>query len=586
MSSAKLAHRGPSSVHRADGWPESAQSTDTQQHRSVGGPFMRDHISPTFLEALSSGMLLWAAFPPLGLWPLAWIAPVFWLRLIRRRRLQGSHPYRAIYLAGLVHWLILVQWVRLPHWSTYFGWAALGIYLAFYLPLFIGLTRVAVHQMGLSLVISAPLVWTGLELVRGHFLTGFSLALLGHTQVSWIEIIQVADLCGAYGVSFVVMLVASCLLRAIPCEQTGWSRWPLAVATVMFASVMAYGYVRVDSEAIADSSEARRVQVALIQGSIDTEFGVDQRDVAESFAEYLQLSYQAVSQNGQLNLLVWPESMFTSMEPLVTHEDRYDPPSDTPMSAKDFRERIVHMRRLFESKTKWIADQLGVPLLVGTEALHFGPQSMQRYNSAVFIDPQGKLMGRYDKMHPVMFGEYVPFGEWLPWLYRLTPMSGGLTPGRGPITIEVGGLRFAPSICFENTVPHLIRGQVSQLVAKGQSPNVLVTLTNDGWFWGSSLLDLHLTCGVFRAVEMRMPMLVAANTGLSAWIDGDGRVRGIGPRRKTGIVLAHIAADPRQSVYFVWGDWLAGICFVFCLIVALAGLLSWHTERSAPSSSK
>ena len=135
------------------------------------------------------------------------------------------------------------------------------------------------------------------------------------------------------------------------------------------------------------------------------------------------------------------------------------------------------------------------------------------------------LAGRYDKMHPVLFGEYVPLGETFPWLYRLTPMAGGLTAGEEPQVFEAAGLRWCPCICFENTVPHLVRRQVVELSRRGTPPDVLVTLTNDGWFWGSSMLDLHFACGIFRAVELRRPMLIAANTGFSAWVDADGRVK-------------------------------------------------------------
>ena len=90
---------------------------------------------------------------------------------------------------------------------------------------------------------------------------------------------------------------------------------------------------------------------------------------------------------------------------------------------------------------------------------------------------------------------------------------------------DIGGVRMAPNICYESVLSHVIRRQVNALAAEGREPDMLVNLTNDGWFWGSSELDMHLACGVFRAVECRKPLLIAANTGFSAWIDGDGRIR-------------------------------------------------------------
>jgi apolipoprotein N-acyltransferase len=187
------------------------------------------------------------------------------------------------------------------------------------------------------------------------------------------------------------------------------------------------------------------------------------------------------------------------------------------------------------------------------------------------MEADGKIQGRYDKMHPVMFGEYVPLGETFPWLYRLTPMSGGLDAGAEARSFRLGSLRLAPSICYETVIPHLIRRQVNELRALGEEPDVLVNLTNDGWFYGSAELDMHLACGVFRAVECRKPLLIAANTGFSAWIDGDGRIRAQGPRHAEGIVLAEVRPDPRESGYLRWGDWPAGICLAACAVLAIAG---------------
>ena len=113
----------------------------------------------------------------------------------------------------------------------------------------------------------------------------------------------------------------------------------------------------------------------------------------------------------------------------------------------------------------------------------------------------------------------------------------------------MNGVRICPSICFENTVPHLIRRQVRDLRAQGTPPDLLVTITNDGWFWGSSLLDLHLACGAFRAIETRLPALIAANTGFSAWIDDCGRIRSQGPRRQEGVVVAEVIPTARSSLY-------------------------------------
>jgi apolipoprotein N-acyltransferase len=402
------------------------------------------------------------------------------------------------------------------------------------------------------------------------------LALLGHTQEAWIALIQISDLFGAYGVGFVVMLVAACLARAMPASGDHWTWRPLALVTVVLAGVLAYGYWRIEGQpAAADGS--RSVRVALIQGSIDTQFDQDTgpdepTELERSFIEYLRLTDQATSQDQNLDLIMWPETMFTEESPVVTYDPNCRPSPSWDLSPQQFREGLAARRAAFQQKAEWIAGHTRTPMLVGTGALHYQDQSVQRFNSAILIDPAGAVLGRYDKVHRVMFGEYVPLGNWFPWLYRLTPMGNGLTPGGGPVSMEVGPLRMSPSICFENTVPHLIRRQVARLTAQGHPPDILVTLTNDGWFWGSSLLDLHLACGRFRAVEMRRPVLIAANTGFSASIDGSGRIQAKGPRRDRRVVTVRVQPDGRRSVYLMWGDWAAGLCLALCVVSAAVGI--------------
>ncbi|KKK95015.1 hypothetical protein LCGC14_2677040, partial [marine sediment metagenome] len=126
------------------------------------------------------------------------------------------------------------------------------------------------------------------------------------------------------------------------------------------------------------------------------------------------------------------------------------------------------------------AEALDTPLILGIDRRHFKADHLQNFNSAVFVAADGKLLGHYDKMHLVLFGEYVPFAEYLPWLQHLTPLPTGLTAGREAAVFELGELRIAPNICYETVLPHVIRRQVKSLQEKGSDPDVLVNLTNDG----------------------------------------------------------------------------------------------------------
>ena len=128
--------------------------------------------SPTLGLSLASGLLLWLSFPPFDLWPLAWLAPLPWLVLIRQRELVGSRPYLAIWLGGFAHWLLMLYGISKAHPALIAGWIALSWYLAFYTPIFVWLARVAVHRLGVPVVVAAPVVWVGLELIRGHLSGG------------------------------------------------------------------------------------------------------------------------------------------------------------------------------------------------------------------------------------------------------------------------------------------------------------------------------------------------------------------------------------------------------------------------------
>lgn len=533
----------------------------------------------SLLWGLLGGLLVWLAFPPVEFSWLAYFAPLPWLWLISNKpdsesplgeesRLASAPSYSQLYLAGFLLWMLWIQWIRLPHWMTYFGWIVLSAYLGIYLPLFVGLTRELVHRWKCPLVVSAPCVWTGLEFVRGYLFTGFSMVLLGHTQVKLLPLIQLADVAGAYVVSYLVMCVASGVATAI-FHQTPRKYVSLGASLLLAVVAWAYGEARLTHiRAQIDASAKPAVRVGLIQGSVDTRFD-DPQDPELTFARYIELTREFLRSHGQVDLIVWPESMCT--RPWIETEAGFAIPEDAKEgeSPEHFRERMEELRESCRKGLGLLARDFQSAVLLGCSTYVFQQSELQRFNSVIAANASGEFLARYDKMHPVMFGEYIPLGGWFPWLYKLSPMGEGLTPGAGPQAIQVSGLSLCPCICFENTIPHLIRGQVRSLTKAGKMPDVLVTATNDGWFWGSSLLDVHLACGVFRAVEMRLPMLIAANTGFSAWIDATGEVRAQGPRRAEGQLLAEVTHScPIRRPYLDYGDLFAW----GCLFVTVAGM--------------
>jgi len=625
---------------------------------------LHDWYRSTLGHGLLSAAALWAALPPLDLWPLGWIAPVWWILLVRRKELArrprlparaastiivaavvvlavywgvilpqcgvaapaseltlgiywgfipglvlaaavagvwqffcGGRPYGALWLAGFLFWLGALHWLRLPHWSAAFGWVALSGYLACYVPAFVGLARVAVHQLRVPVILAAPIVWSGLELLRAHFLSGFSMASLSHTQYRRIELIQLSDLAGEYGVSFVLVFFAACLARVVlsSSRRHGGSAladvpsaanrlWPLLPAAAIIAAAIGYGRIRTSGDYTEPGAN-----ILLIQGSIDTEITSDPDPAAraEVYYHYLDLTRDALAwekaagEHKGVDLIVWPETMFRNS--LYTWDNDPRKPPEADCSQAEFQQwlqrRAEETRDLIASTAQFFRR----PLILGIDIFHFGTEHVECFNSAIYVDRAGRILDRYDKMHPVFFSEYVPFARYIPCVQQLMPLGLNLTPGTRPAAFPLGRLRLAPSICYETVLSHVIRRQVNTLSAEGAEPDVLVNLTNDGGFWGSSELEMHLACGVFRAVECRKPLLIAANTGMSAWIDGDGRIIRQGRKRAPDTILAEVQIDRRGSWYLAHGDWPAGLCLLACAVCAGAGLSRLRKRVPSPS---
>lgn len=524
-------------------------------------------------------------------------------------------PYVQMWLAGFLFWLAAIHWIRLSHWTAWFGWVLLAFYLAFYAPLFVGLARVAVHRLRVPLILAVPVVWTGLEYARAHFMSGFSMGAIAHTQYRWTMLIQIADLTGEYGVDFLLLLVAACVAQLLkpdapagegslkpdaparegslkpdaPAKEerrsslagasgfnagaSGFNAarlWPLLPAAAAVAAALVYGHFRTSGEYTAPGKN-----VLLVQGSIDTELKFDPNLREEVYRHYFKLTDRAMADaltaGKRVNLIVWPETMFR--ETLFLCDDGLHKPPHFNGTEEEFQELLQTESQKARDLIAATAREFGTPLILGIDTVHLRPGKIECYNSAVYVSRAGEIVGRYDKMHPVFFGERWPFVEYWPWLESQFDAIGmNLTSGRAPAAFPLDGLKIAPNICYETVLPHLIRRQVRELQARGEGPDVLVNLTNDGWFWGSSELDMHLACDVFRAVECRKPLLIAANTGISAWIDGDGQVVRRGPKRDTDTILAEVEIDRRRSLYLVYGDWFAAVCLAACAVFGSVGL--------------
>jgi apolipoprotein N-acyltransferase len=531
---------------------------------------------PVFTAAAISLALLWFSFPPVGLAVVAWIAPMplIWLVLpasLSAKSPSGrrAKPYWKLYFAGLLYWLATFYFIPIPHPALWLGWIAVSAYMAAYTPLTIGVSRVLVHRFGWPAVIAVPITWTGIEWIRCWFATGMGMVCLSHSQAKIPIAIQIADLSGGYTVTFVMIVFAAGMM-------TTWHRWqnssaannssysrilsPGIFAALVLAASLGYGYWQLMP--LPDNGPSPMLKVALVQTSEDVVFAPMTQDQIENrIQRVVALTNEAAAQ--EPNLICWPESGLMPCQWLLSD-------ASAEYSAEDSEKEI----RMFWSEAVGRNSLQGTPLLTGVLANDV--QQQEIFNAAVLIDRHGNLAERYDKVHPVMFGEYIPFGKWFPVLERLAPTR-SIEFGQTFKAFTVDEFVVAPSICFETTIPHLIRRQVNTLAAANLEPDVLINLTNDGWFFGTSCLDLHLACNVFRAVEMRKPHLVCANTGFSASIDSSGRIQQVGPRRSEAVIVASIHTESRASLYRKIGDILPGLCGGIVFFVAFAG---WRQRKT------
>lgn len=535
------------------------------------------------LMCLASGLLMWAAFPPLDWGFLAWfsLAP---LAVLARLERPTRRMYWAAYFGGLSFWVPVLQWMRLGHAYMYAAWAALALYMAVYFPLALWLTRVGVWRVRLPVMVALPVVWTGLELLRGFLMTGFAWYFLGHTQYRFTNLIQIADIGGAYAISFLVAACGATLAEWLP---AAWLRARglvpnhgmtavqapsrrgllnrLVCCSVMFLTAWGYGLWRRSG---GDFPAGPRV--ALVQGDFKCELEHDESTWIEIQRTHERLTGEAVL--GKPDLVVWPETMFRW--PLVASPQGL---TDAELQRAHPHWSIAHLRDPNIPKRLSDLAQMGdTGLMVGLTGMELDLTRARRFNSAVLVQPSGQIERRYDKLHRVVFGEYLPLARDFPSLARWVPYPEGfgIEAGEGFQVYDLKGFRVAPIICFEDTVPHLVRSLVQQThdSSTNRELDLLVNLTNDGWFRGSSEHQQHLVTASFRCVETRTPMIRAVNSGISAIIDGDGMVRERAPNSRNAVVTGVVPLDPRRSPYVVLGDWFAGLCLASCLLLGARGL--------------
>jgi apolipoprotein N-acyltransferase len=505
-------------------------------------------------------------------------------------REAGLKAYLAGWLGGLTFWLLALQWLKLIDVGGFAAWIVMSLFFSLWWPLFVAVARLAVFRLRIPLMMAAPIIWVGLEYGRAHFLSGFPWYYLAHSQFRNLYLIQIADFASSLGISLLIAVVNAMVvdLATLPLFVRSWQSVRihprqyvrLCLVTCLLGTTLCYGAIRISTARFNDGP-----RLALVQSNIEQKHKNKGNRAVPIVAEFTELVDRALALRERPDLIVWPETAYPygwiSVGPAIeaatleTQVRAIAPKS----SAKDWLER---MESIAADLHNW-TDRAKVPMLVGTIFYDHQKNALDRFNSAILFVPNIRVIHVYHKMHLVPFGEYFPFIETLPWLAALTPYAGqklqSLSFGREPLALPLGPYRLAVSICFEDTIPHVIRQSFTAADAALQ-PDVLINLSNDGWFHGSAELDMHLASGVFRAIENRVPLARAVNTGLSALVDGNGEIRDSLAKETKGVLSVTVPLDRRISYYSRWGDWLGLTCLAISIgLVPMAALY----RRKAPA---
>lgn len=474
-------------------------------------------VKELFLCLLSAGLLV-SSFPRLDFWPLAWIGfvPLF-------LALQNKSASGAFFLAcftGALFWLGTIYWlvhVTLP------GMLVLVLYLSLYFGIFGLLIRRDLLTANYSLL-AIPSLWVVLEYLRSHLFTGFPWALLGYSQYLNLPLIQISDITGVWGVSFLVMLGNISFYYLL----RGRAR-QIIFPVLLFIVVLVYGLLRATQ--IEGAKAEGRIRISVIQGNIAQELKWDPANNDPILNRYLSLTREAA--RGKPDLIIWPEASL----PVVLEE------------APGYYEKV----RAFVAG-------MNIPLLFGAVTLRDGLY----YNSALLVSGGDGPCWRYDKLHLVPFGEYIPLRKAFAFLETIVPI-GDIAAGR-EYTVFPSPAGFSVLVCFEDLFPGLSR----RFIRGGA--RFLVNITNDAWFKKTSSPYQHLSASVFRAVENRVYLVRAANTGISGFISPSGRViSAVGDKKGrdifiTGYETAEILVyQNKPGFYTRYGDVFVALFFFLML---------------------
>jgi apolipoprotein N-acyltransferase len=493
---------------------------------------------PVVFVALGA-VALGTAFPGTDWSGAAWVAlaPVVMLAVTRSPRAALGLGW----LGGSLFFLLLLRWLNftfsvyssIPWPLVWLPTALLAAYCGLWTGLFAGaLSLIAGRWSTLAALAAAPFAWVAAEWLRGVLLGGFPWGSLGYSQYRQLRVIQIAELGGVGAVSFVIVAVNAALAGTVTLPRRR-AIGALTVAALLVASTLAFGHFRLTER----GEPVETASVALIQPSIAQPLKWDPDFAASTLANYFDLTRRAGERRP--DLIVWPET--ATPTPL-----RRDPS--------------------LQAALRGLSRAAGAALMVGSIDVEDAPSPKYR-NTAFLLNEHG-VTGRYDKIHLVPFGEFVPLSGVIGFVRGWAEFIADLEPGSRSVVFPGPPAPFGTVICYEGIFPALVRRFVKD------GARFMVNMTNDGWFGQTAGPLQHLGMYPLRAVEHRVAVVRAANTGVSAIIEPTGEIRRALPLFTRGILVDRVPLRTRTTLYTRFGDWLAYLALG--VSAAALGTAAWR----------
>lgn len=488
------------------------------------------------IAALAGGVLAFLGYAGFDQFYLEWIClvPILWA-------IREQNPIRAFFIgwfAGIIghgggfYWIIHMfqEFAGLSWWPAFLGLLLLAAANGIVFAVWAGATQFIRRGTGWSVIWVSPVVWTALEKLWPEVFPNY----LGASQYKLTLLTQISDVTGILGITFLVVYVNSLIYTIIErrIEKQPFPWRPVAFFVAVIVLVLSYGAVRIHS-VDKNASIAEKLTVGLIQTNRGA--GEKHEDRERFLREYQEMSRKLIAKN-KLDLIVWPENVLTIN--LTSREGQLPPDMLGDLHTLTLFGAILRMDH--------------------SDGTRF-------YNSSVLANGMGQILGTYDKMVLVPFGEFIPFGETFPWLYSWSPYSSRFWSGENIEPLLLGTHPISVSICYEDIFPEQIR----MLMNGGRNhriPEAMFNLTDDSWYGNTVEPMEHLVIASFRAIEHRRPLVRSTTTGISAIVDPVGRLTHRTGQWTKETLVDRIPMMQGCTAYTMLGDWIGWLCAILALL--------------------